>query len=255
MPLRLMTFNLRFDNPSDGPNAWGFRKELVVEVILKHQPDLLGTQEGTVPQLLYLNEHLAGYLPLTAHRQVDPTCQYPTIYYRAGRFEVQESNEFWLSETPQVHRSLSWGSAFPRMVTYGLFREPSRATSFYFINTHLDHVSEAARLEGARMIREFFFPLNLPLILVGDFNEPPDDPVYRELLQAASPLKDTWRQVHPAAEEAATQHEFDGRPRGSRIDWILTTPPFTVRRAVVVRDNQEGRYPSDHFPYEAEVEY
>jgi endonuclease/exonuclease/phosphatase family metal-dependent hydrolase len=154
-----------------------------------------------------------------------------------------------------VHRSLSWGSAFPRMVTYGRFREKGRSTSFYFINTHLDHISALARREGARMIREFFLPLNRPLILVGDFNESPDDPVYRELIGADSPLQDTWRQVHPAGQETTTQHGFDGRPRGSRIDWILTTPPFLVRRAAIVTDNHEGRYPSDHFPYEAEVEY
>jgi endonuclease/exonuclease/phosphatase family metal-dependent hydrolase len=253
--MRLMTFNLRFATPMDGPNEWEFRKDLVVEVILNHLPDLLGTQEGTVPQLLYLEEHLTGYLPLTAHRRVDPTCQYPTIFYRGDRFEVGESSEFWLSETPQVHRSLSWGSAFPRMVTYGRFREKGRDTSFYFINTHLDHVSKAARYEGARLLREFFFPLNLPLILVGDFNESPDGPVHGELIQADSPLKDTWRQVHPPGAEDPTQHGFDGRPRGSRIDWILATPPFSARRVAIVRDNQEGRYPSDHFPYEAEVEY
>ncbi len=95
------------------------------------------------------------YLPLTAHRQVDETCQYPTIFYRAGRFTVEESGEFWLSETPEVHRSRSWDSAFPRMVTYGLFREAGRTESFYFINTHLDNISPEARLQGARMIREF----------------------------------------------------------------------------------------------------
>jgi len=253
--MRLMTFNLRFATSADGPNEWEFRKDLVVEVIGRHLPDLLGTQEGTVPQLNYLEERLIGYLPLTAHRRVDPTCQYPTIFYRGDRFEVEESNEFWLSETPQAHRSLSWGSAFPRMVTYGRFREWGRATSFYFINTHLDHVSAAARREGARMIREFFFPLKLPMIMAGDFNEPPDDPVYGEFIHTDSPFQDTWRQAHPAGQEAATQHGFDGRPRGSRIDWILTTPPFWVRRAAIVTDNREGRYPSDHFPYEAEVEY
>jgi endonuclease/exonuclease/phosphatase family metal-dependent hydrolase len=250
-----MTFNLRFATPVDGPNEWQFRKDLVVEIILNHLPDLLGTQEGTVPQLIYLEECLTGYLPLTAHRRVDPTCQYPTIFYRGDRFHVGESSEFWLSETPLVHRSLSWDSAFPRMVTYGLFREKGRATSFYFLNTHLDHVSAAARRQGARMIREFFFPRNRPIIMVGDFNEPPDGPVYREFINADGPLRDTWRQVHPLAEEAATQHGFDGRPRGSRIDWILATPPFKVRRVAIVTDNQEGRYPSDHFPYEAEVEY
>jgi len=253
--MRVMTFNLRFANPADGPNEWEFRKELVVEVILNHRPDLLGTQEGTVPQLQYLTEHLAGYLPLTAHRQVDPTCQYPTIYYRADKLRVHESNEFWLSETPAVHRSVSWGSAFPRMATYGLFQETGRDLRFYFVDTHLDHISAAARRQGARMIRNFFFPKNLPIILVGDFNEPPEDPVYQELVGADSPCKDTWREVHPKGEEGTTQHGFDGERHGHRIDWILATPPFQVKQAAIITDNQEGRYPSDHFPYEAEVEY
>jgi endonuclease/exonuclease/phosphatase family metal-dependent hydrolase len=250
-----MTFNLRFATPVDGPNEWEFRKELVVEVILKHRPDLLGTQEGTVPQLQYLAEQLPGYQPLTSHRQVDPTCQYPTIFYLADRFHVQESNEFWLSETPAVHRSRSWGSAFPRLATYGLFQETGRTINFYFINTHLDHISSAARFQGARMIRNFFFSLNLPIILVGDFNEPPGDPVYQELLGGGSPLRDTWRALHPPGQEATTQHGFDGSLKGSRIDWILAALPFQIRRVAIVTDKQNGRYPSDHFPCEAEVEY
>ena len=80
--MRLMTFNLRFANPADGPNEWQHRKDLVLQIIEDHRPDLLGTQEGTVPQLNFLAAHLPGYLPLTAHRQVDVTCQYPTIFYR-----------------------------------------------------------------------------------------------------------------------------------------------------------------------------
>ena len=77
------------------------------------------------------------------------------------------------------------------------------------------------------MIREFFFPLNLPLILVGDFNESPDETVYREFIHAGQPPSGYLEAGASAAEEeATTQHGFDGRPRGSRIDWILTTPPF-----------------------------
>jgi endonuclease/exonuclease/phosphatase family metal-dependent hydrolase len=250
-----MTFNLRFATPADGPNEWQWRKDLVAEVILNHAPDLLGTQEGTVPQLEYLAGHLPGYLPLTRHRDVDPTCQYPTIFYRAGAFKVRESGEFWLSETPEVHRSLSWGSAFPRMVTYGLLEEEVRRMPFYFLNTHLDHISPEARFQGARLIRERFFSLGRPMILAGDFNEPPESPVYHLLLGEGSPLQDTWRAFNPPGAEASTQHHFDGRPRGARIDWILVSPPFRVKQAAIVTDNREGRYPSDHFPYEAEVEY
>ncbi len=253
--MRIMTFNLRFATPADGPNEWQHRKELVVEIIQAHRPDLLGTQEGTVPQLEYLAGHLPGYLPLTAHRQVDVTCQYPTIFYRAGRFQVKESGEFWLSETPTAHRSLSWGSAFPRLVTYGLFQEAGRELGFYFLDTHLDHISQEARFKGAGMIRDFFFPFPEPIILAGDFNEPPDSPVYQQFLGSGRLFYDTWRAAHPGGEEATTQHGFDGRPRGSRIDWILVTPPFRVRQAAILTDNRDGRYPSDHFPYEAEVEY
>jgi endonuclease/exonuclease/phosphatase family metal-dependent hydrolase len=252
--LRVMTFNLRFANPADGVNEWQHRKELVVDIILNRSPALLGSQEGTVPQLDYLAERLTGYLPLTEHREVDLTCQYPTIYFRVNQVQARVSGEFWLSETPQVHRSRSWGSAFPRMATFGLF-QAGDGLEFYFINTHLDHISAEARLQGARMIREHFFPLNKPIILAGDFNEPPDGPVYRELMGEASPLQDTWRAMHPPGEEATTQHQFDGQPRGARIDWILVAPPFRTRKAAIITDHRNDRYPSDHFPYMAEVDY
>jgi endonuclease/exonuclease/phosphatase family metal-dependent hydrolase len=250
----VMTFNLRFANPTDGANEWQFRKYLVADLIRRHAPDLLATQEGTVPMLRFLEAQLADYLPLTAHRQVDETCQYPTIFYRASGFVVKESGEFWLSETPEVHRSLSWGSAYPRLATFGLFQTAGRTDTFYFINTHLDNISAQARLEGARMIRNYFVPQGQPLILAGDFNEAPDQPVFQELSRASRPFLDTWRALHPPGEEATTQHFFDGSPRGARIDWILVTLPFQVRRVAIVTDHQDNRYPSDHFPYEAEVE-
>jgi endonuclease/exonuclease/phosphatase family metal-dependent hydrolase len=189
------------------------------------------------------------------HRRVDPTCQYPTIFYRHEAFQIKDSGEFWLSETPQEHRSKSWESAFPRMVTYGLFREISRELWFYFVNTHLDHISELARFHGSRMIRDHFLPQDKPIILVGDFNEPPDAPVYRQFIGEDSPLIDTWRALHPTAADPPTQHHFNGEPRGSRIDWILATPPFSVKAVKIITHNQGGRYPSDHFPYLAEVEY
>ncbi len=255
--MRVMTFNLRWANPADGPDAWEYRKELVVETIQACRPELLSTQEGTVPQLEFLAASLSGYLPLTGHRQVDPFCQYPTIFYRDGAFQVSESDEFWLSETPQEHMSKSWGSAFPRMVTYGLFRELRRDLSFYFLDTHLDNISAEARLNQARMICRHFLDRQKPLILAGDFNEAPDSPVYRQFVGPDSPFRDSWRELHPAGEEATTVHAFDGQPRGSaaRIDWILVTPPFVVREAAVITYHQGGRYPSDHFPYQVEVAY
>ena len=251
----VMTFNLRFDTPIDGPNGWQYRQDLVVNLIRRHAPDLLATQEGTMAMLRFLEAELTEYRSLTVQRPVDETCQYPTIFYRADRFAVQESREFWLSQTPEVHRSCSWDSAFPRMVTYGLLQEEGRTESFYFINTHLDNISPEARLQGARMIRDYFTPLGRPLILAGDFNEPPEQEVYREFIRDGGPLVDTWRALHAPGEEATTQHYFDGSPWGARIDWILVTPSFQVRRVAIISDHEDNRYPSDHFPYEVEVDY
>lgn len=252
--MRVLTFNLRFANPLDGPNYWDHRKELVVETILALAPDLMGTQEGTVPQLEYLTDHLPGYLPLVAHRRVDRTCQYPTIFYRET-LQVKESGEFWLSKTPTVHRSKSWDSAFPRMVTYGLFQEAGRDLWFYFIDTHLDHISAEARFQGARLIRDFFLERPEPLVLVGDFNEAPDGAVFQELAGSGSRLLDSWRVLQAPGHDPPTQHSFNGVPLGHRIDWILITPPFRVTEVEIVEYNNAGRYPSDHFPYLAEVEY
>ena len=44
--LRVMTFNLRFENEFDGENHWFNRRDFLVSMILKYRPHLLGTQEG-----------------------------------------------------------------------------------------------------------------------------------------------------------------------------------------------------------------
>lgn len=253
--MRVMTFNIRFDNPQDGPNRWPFRQELVRAVILAYQPDLLAVQEVTYRQLLYLQDNLPGYAAFISHRQVDPSCQYPTIFYRTESMEAGPGAEFWLSETPEVHCSKSWDSAFPRMVTYGLFRERHRELWFYFANTHLDHVSARAREEGAKMLRDLGQRLGKPMVLAGDFNEAPAARVHQILTGSESPFYDSWPAAGRPEEGVSTQHPFDGSFAGGRIDWILLTPPFRVREAAIITDHYNGRYPSDHFPYIVEVDY
>jgi hypothetical protein len=44
------------------------------------------------------------------------------IFYRRARFELLETKDYWLSETPEVVGSKSWGSSLPRMVTWARFR-------------------------------------------------------------------------------------------------------------------------------------
>ena len=49
--LKIATFNLRMDTPSDGENAWFHRKDMVNDLIRFYGFDLFGTQEGFTHQL------------------------------------------------------------------------------------------------------------------------------------------------------------------------------------------------------------
>lgn len=253
--LRVMTFNLRFVNEFDGENSWANRCELLVRTIAKYRPHVLGTQEGKPSQLFYLREQLEGYRMAAQWRHWDDECQYPTLYFLQDRLELVEGGEFWLSESPEVHLSKSWGSAFPRMISYARLKERQTLRRMWYLVTHLDHISETARRESAKMIRGWTATLEHPAVLLGDFNDSPGSEVHRILTLPQGPFKDSWElRGGPEDERAYTHHKFTGIPANGRIDWILVTPEFRVLDAAILRDHQEGRYPSDHFPYMARLE-
>lgn len=254
--LKIMTFNIRFDNPQDGPNAWPFRKELVVKTILEESPDLLGTQECTIAQLQYLMENLKGYAACLPPRQRDddPRVQMPTIFFRKEGMNPWECGEFWLSETPRIYRSKSWESAFPRLFTYGKFLHVASGRRLWFADTHLDHVSAKARFMAAEMILAWVMRKRLPLVLVGDFNEEPSGAVHRILTAGKGQLQDVWTKGKRTEDsEPSTIHHFTGKGQGGRIDWILASDHFKVLESHLVQ-RAEG-FPSDHFPCVATLEF
>jgi endonuclease/exonuclease/phosphatase family metal-dependent hydrolase len=252
--MRVMTFNLRFENEEDGMNAWIHRRNTVIRLIRKHRPMILGTQEGRWSQLAYLNDHLNDYdLFVPSNRVIDETCQYPSLFFLKRALTVLEGREFWLSRTPDVHRSKDWDSAFPRMMSCAKFRaRKSGETVFWAAVTHLDHMGANARYEQARMIADWIQQHRTRVILMGDFNDSPDSSVHRVLTDTG--LQDTWKVLGmEEGNESFTHHGFEGIPAGTRMDWIMTSPPFRVKKAQIVRDRFDGRYPSDHFPYVADL--
>lgn len=250
-----MTFNLRFENEFDGENNWEHRRELLVRTILRYRPHVIGTQEGKPSQLGFLSENLTGYRISADSRHWDDTCQYPTLYYFEDSFALVESGEFWLSETPQVHRSKNWDSAFPRMISYSLLEMRHSGLQIWCAVTHLDHISERARIEGAKIIRDWTTSCGEPAVLVGDFNDLPGSEVHQILSGPGGRYSDSWQALGREENQSSyTHHGFTGIPGEGRIDWILVTPEFKVLDVLIVHDNESGRYPSDHFPYWVDLE-
>ena len=248
--MKIMTFNLRFENSSDGPNAWKYRRELVTELIKKYAPSVLGTQEGMCSQLDYIRDNLPGYILHAPLRTLDATCQYPTLFIFKDDFKLHEGGEFWLSKTPDVHRSKSWDSAFPRMISYARVSDVDTDRVFWIAVTHLDHMGTEARYQQAKIIAEWVQTRTDPVILMGDFNDSPESATHEILTSSETGLLDTWQVLRSAEDvHSFTHHGFTGRPQKTRMDWILTGSHFVVERAEIVRKHIEHRYPSDHFPY------
>lgn len=257
-PIRVMSFNIRYGSANDGKDAWPVRKALVLQTISTFAPDLLGTQETQPDQAKFMRENLKGFEYVGWARDESKNSEECGLLFRTERFELTDSGQFWLSETPDVKYSKSWDSSLPRVVTWALLRDRGESgREFCFANTHFDHKGETARQESARLIRAKMKELipDHPVIITGDFNTGEGSPSYQSLVGDGI-LLDTFRVVHSARQESeGTFHGFSGQPGKERIDWIVVTPHLTPSSADIVRFSADGRFPSDHFPVTAIVNW
>lgn len=252
--LRVMTFNVRMPSPDDGPNLWEKRRDLFVHTIEQQHPDVFGTQELYKRQGDYVVGKLPQYAWFGEGRRGDDGDEHMGVFYRTDRLRVVESGNFWLSDTPDVPGSDSWGHPFPRMVTWALFEVKATHRRFYFYNTHLPYRDgdEDARTRGAKEIlaRIKALPADVPVVLTGDFNTTPASQAHTVL---TSYLADARLGAPEHTGPDATFHNFTGTP-DRRIDWILTHG-FTALSADTVTTHAGKRYPSDHFPVVAELRW
>lgn len=251
-PLKVMSFNIRYANEKDGANAWSKRRDVTVAMLEKAAPDLFGTQELLKVQGDYLVEKLKGYAWFGTDRRGGHDDEHMGIFYRTDRLRLIESGQFWLSDTPEVVGSITWGHPLPRTVTWGLFETVKDKRRFYAFNTHLPYRAEDedARAKGAALIlaRIKAKAGDLPVVLTGDFNTIPGSPTYRTL---SAHLQDAWTSAPKREGPAETFHGFTGKA-DKRIDWIFSRW-FVPKRAVTITDHQGEVQTSDHFPVMAEL--
>jgi endonuclease/exonuclease/phosphatase family metal-dependent hydrolase len=254
--LCVMTYNLRFASPNR-PNAWPQRRPLMRELIQNISPDVFGTQEGLYEQLKNLASDLSDYEWLGLGREGGGRGEFMAIFYRKVRLEPLAFDHFWLSDTPEVIGSTTWGNSNRRMVTWIKFRDRQTKQEFYFFNTHFDHQIQPAREKSAELVRKRIGELDtkLPLLLVGDFNAAAEKNKAYEILTQDDFLKDTWKTARERQGEGiGTFNSFRAiQPNGPRIDWILSRGDVTVEKIEIVTFQRDGQFPSDHCPVVAKL--
>ena len=265
--LRVMSFNIRYGTANDGPDRWENRSDLVIDTIRADGPDLLGLQEALRFQIDAILEALPDYRSVGVGRDDGKDAgEFSPVLYRIDRFELLGSGTFWLSDTPEVPGSSSWGNAIPRICSFARLRDIEVGTTIDVYNTHFDHQSAPSRFRSAELIWQVLEARSeaVPFVVMRDLNAGEDSEPIRFLLGAiegptGTPapepgLADPFRIAQPRAEEVGTFHGFRGTPGIAKIDHILVTPgAFEVLGAAINRSDRDGQYPSDHFPVTARL--
>jgi endonuclease/exonuclease/phosphatase family metal-dependent hydrolase len=261
-PLRVMTYNIRYDNPADtGAVDWKNRRDKVASMIRFHGAHVVGTQEGKLHQLMDLEDRLPGYEWIGVGRRASGD-EFSALFYDTRRLTLLEHDTFWLSASPNEPGSKSWGAALPRIATWARFRDRRSGDSLFVLNTHFDHESKEARAKSARLIAETVGGLakSDPIVVMGDFNAPPSAPPYQILTRTGEEAPpDSLRDAREASEHphhgpVSTYNHFESTVRPDRrLDYIFVGPRLIVRRHGHLTDRWNGQYPSDHLPVLAEV--
>ncbi len=249
--LTVMSYNLRFASPNP-PNAWPTRRPLVRQVIQQIAPDVFGTQEGVYTQLKDVAADLPDYDWIGLGRDGGSKGEFMAVFYRKARLEPLAYDHFWLSDTPEVIASSTWGNTCRRMVTWVKFLDRQTKQEFLLWNTHFDHEVQVAREKAAKLVRERVAALDtrLPIILTGDFNAAGGTNAAYKILTDDGFFADTWMTAKERRGEGiATFNSFKAIQRnGVRIDWILTRGEFVVDATEILTFSRDGQFPSDHFP-------
>ena len=256
--LKIATFNLRMDTPSDGENAWFHRKDMVNDLIRFYGFDLFGTQEGFTHQLndiLRLSDYRFIGVGRDDGKDAGEHC---AIFYRSDRFKVLDQGDFWLSEHPEKPGRGWDGTCCNRICTWGKFEDLKNHKQFYFFNVHYEYEGDVARRESSNLMISRIKSIagNQPVFLTGDFNAfPTEEPI--RILNDSGFLNDSYKITKEAPfGPVCTYHGYDSTIKTEeRLDYIWVTDSIQIDKYGVLTNTLYGHTPSDHFPVMAVAEF
>lgn len=250
-PLKVMTFNIRLDVPSDSINNWESRKGNVSDMITYYQPDLMGLQEVCHNQMEDLKLSLPQYTALGVGRDDGKEAgEYCPVFFNSQRFALVDYGNFALSEQPEVIGEKGWDASYNRVTTWAILQEKSNGKKFIFFNTHLDNDGEIARKESARLILEKIKEIapDIPAIITGDFNcTPNEEPL--QILEKGG-MQNVTKIAKVVYGPLYSFHDFGSLPLEECVllDYVFVTNGATVDRYRVIQDTPDEGFLSDHYP-------
>ncbi|MFN5556721.1 MAG: endonuclease/exonuclease/phosphatase family protein [Chryseotalea sp.] len=257
--ISVVTYNIRFNNPGDGINAWPNRKEKVTTLLLAQDFDFIGIQEALYDQILDLDLALNNYQRVGGGRDDGKNKgEFTAIYYNKNRWTLKYDYINWLSDNFKTPGSIGWDAALPRIFVGGTFESVENKKSIVVTCTHFDHVGVQARENSANIIMAYLNGINanrnFAHVLVGDFNAPIGDKPYQIFTEKAKNVKLYFKDCRPANNTNGTYCGFEvGKQVCTPIDHIFVSNHWEILDFNIVDANDGKYYPSDHKPVYARI--
>ncbi|MCU0316413.1 MAG: endonuclease/exonuclease/phosphatase family protein [Fimbriimonadaceae bacterium] len=242
--LKVMTYNIRLGTGQDGENSWPYRKQALTDLILRHNPDVLGVQEALPFQMTELRASLPNHEVVGVGREDGLTKgEWSAIFTRQKKLGLREGGTRWISDTPEKPNSLGPGARITRIFSWGEFFTSS-GKRILLINTHFDHQSDPARKLGAEQMVAFAKSRGeLPTVITGDFNCSFGNPAINHIVEAG------FIALKPASGPIGTFNGFDPKKTtGEMIDLIFVSSHWEATSVEIDFSAPGGKVPSDHFP-------
>jgi endonuclease/exonuclease/phosphatase family metal-dependent hydrolase len=255
--IKVMTFNIRYDNPRDSINGWPNRVGILCDLLKEEKPDLLGLQEALWYQYEQIDFAISGYSSVSKGRddgkkkgEMNP------VFFNVDRFGLVRDSTFWLSVTPGNPGSKGWGASLPRIVTWVELIDKKNNESLYYFNTHFAHDSDSARIMSAGILLKEVKRIagKSRFVITGDFNMSPDSKAYSIITESSESrplLKDSYliSETKPVG-PAYTFNGWSDEPGKNRIDYIFVKKGIKVLNHSTIVKKEGPVFVSDHWPVE-----
>lgn len=250
MHLKIVSFNIRCCDDKDG-HAISERAPRLHAAISPIAPDLIGFQEYRPAWETYIEQYFGGQYELFNKYRSTESPESAPILWRKDRFSCLDKGYFWLSDTPD-EESRGWDEVYNchRICEYVLLEERESGRRFSFMNTHYGF-GDAGQIKSGELIYERSKLISdLPTLITGDFNMRPDAPGYAVMSSHFTDVNAATRK-----EASATYHGYQPEKHSdARIDYCFVSNDVTPVDQKSICTTFDGKYPSDHYGLEIDID-
>ena len=235
LPFTFISQNILFKN-IEGGNTVNNRAPRFKQLMAEYAPDILALQENSDDWRFHFSRFFSDTYFSTNNNNV-------TFFFRKDRYELVEKGFFYLSPTPDM-RSQFPGDSGPRSCCWAIVTDKSTGKDLFVCDAHLDWNNDTQRaLQLEVMIEQLSsYFAQYPTIACGDYNSPPDGPIYARITQLL-----TDSQVSAQKDLSTVDFTYHGfGEAASTIDYVLHNQLLSPDLYYILSDDYEG-YVSDHY--------